>query len=123
MPANNSMAGWGFFGGSLLAIQGAAQVVMGISELGQQKLFFILGNPAVTHSTFVVWGWISVVLGVLLLIAGLSALHESAWSRMAGILFAGLALLASLVFLPVYALWAVLAAVVSTLTMYALAVR
>jgi len=128
MATNNNLkdwTGWGFFAGLLLSIQGVAQVIMGISELSQKKLFFILSNAGVpiSNDTFVVWGWVSVILGVLLLGVGFSALHGSSWSRVVGAFFAGLALLASLVFLPVYPLWAVVAAVVSVLTIYALVVK
>ena len=128
MATNNnvsSWAGWGVFAGLLLSIQGVAQLIMGISELGQKKLFFILPNAGVpiSNDSYIVWGWIAVILGVLLLGVGFSALHGSSWSRVAGASVAGLALLANLVFLPVYPLWAIIAAVISALTIYALVVR
>jgi len=121
----NEWTGWGFFAGLLLTIQGIAQVIMGISELGQKKLFFILPNAGIPISSdsFTVWGWIAVVVGILLLAVGFSALHGSAWSRVIGAFIAGLALLANLVFLPVYPLWAIVAGVVSVLTIYALVVK
>ncbi len=128
MATNNNLngwSGWGFFAGLLLTVQGIAQIIMGISELGQKRFFFILPNAVVTitNDSFVVWGWITVVVGALLLAAGFSALHRSTWSRVVGAFFAGLALLADLVFLPVYPLWAIVAGVISLLTIYALVVR
>ena len=118
----NRWAGWGVFSGLLLAIQGAAQIVMGISEISQQKLFFVSSVP-LTHSTFIAWGWVAIAVGVLLLAAGYSALHYSPWSRVVGACFVALAFVANLVYLPVFPLWGTLAAILSGYTLYALLVR
>ncbi|HUD05356.1 MAG TPA: hypothetical protein VMR18_00330 [Candidatus Saccharimonadales bacterium] len=120
---NSGWAGWGYFGGLLMAVLGIAQGVLGVSELGQKKLFFVFTDKLVSNNFFTTWGWIDLVVGALLLIAGFSALHGSTMAKTIGSFFAGLAVLANLIFLPVYPLWSVLSVAVAVLIMYSLAVR
>jgi hypothetical protein len=128
MPANNTngvsgWAGWAFFGGVLMSGLGVAQAILGISEIGQKKLLFVFTDKLVTSGYFITWGWIDVVIGVLLVAAGFSMLHGGAWARIGGIFFAGLALIANLVFLPIYPLWAVVSIALSVFIIYSLVVR
>ena len=126
MPANTNNSGWaggGYFSGLLMVVLGAAQGILGVSELGQKKLFFVFTDKLVTNNYFLTWGWVDLVLGVFLLVAGLYALHGSSMAKVIGAFFAGLGVLANLVFLPVYPLWSVVAVVLGVFIMYSLVVR
>jgi hypothetical protein len=127
MPVNTNdvseWAGWAFFAGILMGGLGVAQAILGVSEIGQKKLLFVFQDKLVSNSYFLTWGWIDVVIGVLLVAAGFSMLHGGAWARIGGVFFAGLALIANLVFLPIYPLWAVVSIALSVFIIYSLVVR
>ena len=54
------------------------------------------------------WGWIHLLLGVLVAVAGWAVFSGKLWGRMVGIVLASLSLIANFVFLPHYPLWSII---------------
>ena len=111
------------FSGVLMSGLGVAQAILGVSEIGQKKLLFVFSDKLVSNGYFLTWGWIDLIIGVLLVVAGFSMLHGGVWAKIGGTFFAGLALIANLVFLPIYPLWAVVSIALSIFVIYSLVVR
>ena len=87
-----------------MVLSGFFQVVEGIAALSQNEIFlasigylFWLDLP--------VWGGIHVAMGVLLMAAGFTLRTAKLWSRVVGIAFAGLSMIANFLFLPYYPIW------------------
>ncbi|MGW1917264.1 DUF7144 family membrane protein [Streptomyces sp. NPDC002076] len=53
------------------------------------------------------WGWIHLVMGVALVIAGLGVLAGRSWGRGAGVAVAAISLITQFMFVPYYPLWAI----------------
>ena len=67
------------------------------------------------------WGWVHLLLGVLVLAAGFGVMAGKTWARMVGIVLAGLSALANLVFIAAYPLWAIIVIAVDVAVIFALA--
>ena len=107
---SKSMAGWIGFAGILMLIIGAIDFIQGLIALFEDDYYLV------TRSGFLVvdvtgWGWIMLIWGVLLVLAGLGLLGGQGWARWFTILVVGVNFFAQLGFLgnSQYPLWALTA--------------
>ena len=68
------------------------------------------------------WGWIHLLLGVLVGLAGVAVIRGQAWGRFTGIALAAVSLIANFLFLPHYPLWSIILIALDVAIIWALAV-
>ena len=124
MSTKGSMAGWIGFAGIVMLILGMIDFFQGLIALFDDKYF------VVTASGFLVvdltaWGWIMMIWGVLLVLAGLGLLGGQGWARWFTIVVVALNFFAQLGFLgnSNYPLWALTALALNVVVLYALTAR
>ena len=113
------VTGWWLFAGILLTISGVLNVIWGIAAISESHFFV-----AETHyilSNLNTWGWITLILGVLQLIAGLSLFSGGSFGRWFGIITAGLVAIESLLEIPAYPFWSLCVFALSLIIIYELA--
>lgn len=114
--------GWVYFAGILMLVRSFFQAFLGIVALTQND-FYLVTSDKIAVFNFTAWGWIHLAASVVLLTAAFSVFQGGTWGRVVGSLMTGLALVANLIFLPAYPVWAIIAIVVDVLILYALVVR
>jgi hypothetical protein len=121
---SKSMAGWIGFAGILILIVGTLDFIQGLIALFDDNYF------VVTASGFLVvdltgWGWIMLIWGVLLVLAGLGLLSGQGWARWFTIVVVALNFIAQLGFLgnSAYPLWTLTTLALSVIVLYALTAR
>jgi hypothetical protein len=111
--------GWVYFAGVMMAILGFFELIAAFTALFKDTYFVVLPNSIVSWN-FTAWGWVHLVLGVIVLLAGFAVLAGQTWGRAIGVLMAVLAAVANMLFIPAYPIWSILMIVVSFLVIYAL---
>jgi hypothetical protein len=96
-------SGWVTFAGVLLLISGVLNVIYGFAAIGNSKFF--LNDQKYILSGLHTWGWVSLILGVLLLFAAFSLWGGGLYGRVVGMVAAGLSAIAALLSIPAYPLW------------------
>ena len=121
---SKSMAGWIGFAGIVMLIVGTIDFMQGLVALFEDEYY------VVTRSGFLVfdltgWGWIMVIWGVLLVLAGLGLLAGQGWARWFGIVVVSLNFIAQLGFLgnSAYPIWSLTVVALSLVVLYALTAR
>src|SRR5215203_3113422 len=121
---SKSMAGWIGFAGMLMLIIGSIDFFQGLIALFEDEYF------VVTRSGFLAvdltgWGWIMLIWGVLLVLAGLGLLAAQTWARWVAILLISLNFIAQLGFLgnSAYPLWALTTIALNIIVLYGLTAR
>lgn len=114
--------GWVYFAGFLMLVRGVFQVFLGVLALVNNTVY-IVGERGLAAFNFTAWGWIHVVLGVVLLSGAASVFSGRMWGRLVGAVMTCLGILANLAFLPAYPVWSILALVIDVLVLYALLVH
>ena len=114
--------GWLLFAATMLGLAGVLSVIDGIVALSRSSFYTANSRYVLTnvHS----WGWITLIVGALLIIAAMGVLAGSGFSRWFGIAAAGLNAIA-LFGSPTataYPLWALIIFALDVLVIYALAV-
>jgi hypothetical protein len=78
----------------LLLIAGTLNVIYGIAAISNAH--FYAGNTAYVFSSLHTWGWITVILGAIEIIAGFSLFSGNAFGRVVGIFAASLGAIGAL---------------------------
>jgi len=66
------------------------------------------------------WGWIHIILGILVLLAGFALFQGAIWARTIGVIMALLTTLVGFAWLPWYPVWAILIIIASISVIWAL---
>lgn len=114
-------AGWLAFGGWVLTLAGAFNVIAGLTALFRPD-YFVVGGGELLVFNFDAWGYIWLAFGILQVLAGAGCLAGQRWARMTGIGLAGLSAIAHLSFLAAFPLWELASIALAVLVMYALVV-
>jgi hypothetical protein len=107
------------FAGSLILLVGLFNLVAGLTALFRPT-YFLAGPNSLLVFDFTAWGGIWLGVGVLQIVVGLGVLMEQIWSRVAGVVLAGLSAIGHLAFVAAFPIWSVLVIALSVLVIYAL---
>ena len=119
-----SMAGWIGFAGVLMLIIGSIDVFQGLIALIEDE-YFVVTNSGFLAVDLTTWGWVLVIWGSLMIVAGLGLLAAQSWARWFTIILVSLNFFAQLGFLgnSQYPLWALTALTLNVVVLYALTAR
>lgn len=114
--------GWIYFAALLMLLNGVLGIIAGISGIFANTQLFVSGSEAwlVNLET---WGWIQLILGILVFSAGVSLLRGHTYGRVYAIFATFLGALVSLMYIPVYPFWGLVAMVLYILTVYAVVIH
>lgn len=93
------------FAGVLLMISGIMNVFQGITAIAKDDVYAQIGNYTFKFST-TSWGWIHLVLGVLVAIVGWAAYTGATWAKAVGVVIVALAMIGNFMWLPYQTWWA-----------------
>ena len=113
------VTGWWVFAGILLLVAGVLNIIWGIGAISDAK-FFVAGQKYIIGSLHS-WGWVTLILGVIELIAGLSLFSGGGFGRWVGIFAASLASISALLSIPAYPFWSLCVFALSLIILYELA--
>jgi hypothetical protein len=112
--------GWLMFAATMLGLAGILTIIDGIVALSKSK--FYTANATYVFSNLHTWGWITLIIGVLLILAAMGVVSGSQWARWFGMIVAGLNAIAQFSFIQAYPFWSLLVFALDVLVIYALAV-
>jgi hypothetical protein len=91
------------FAAVLLLIGGVLNMIYGIAAISKSHVF--TQHAHYVFASLKGWGWITLIIGIIELIAAFSLFGGGGFGRWVGILGAGLAALAAILSLPSYPFW------------------
>jgi hypothetical protein len=110
-PPDDQPSGWALggvvFAACVLTLIGTFQIVAGLAAIIDDEFFVVARNYTFDVDT-TAWGWIHLLLGVLLVVTGFGLFGRAAWAAVAAIFLASLSAVANFFFIPYYPGWAIL---------------
>ncbi|MEU1194727.1 hypothetical protein ABZ446_00690 [Streptomyces sp. NPDC005813] len=116
--SSETPSGASLFAGAMLLLSGPLSILMGASGIAQDTVFF--ASRYAYRFDLTAWGWIHLVVGVALVIAGLGVLTNKSWGRGAGVVAAGISLITQFMFVPYYPAWSIPVMTLDLLIVFAL---
>src|SRR5438128_1297910 len=99
--------GWIYFASLMMMLLGGFQAIAGLVAIFKDDFYLVTSNHLVAFN-YTAWGWIDLVLGVLIFLAGLSLMTGALWARLIAVFLAALSLFANMAFLNAYPWWSTL---------------
>ncbi|MFG3319601.1 hypothetical protein ACGF3J_16310 [Streptomyces sp. NPDC048171] len=112
------LSGASLFAGSVMMLSGPLSILMGASGIARDNLF--AASQYAYRFDLTAWGWIHIVVGLALVIAGMGVVTNQSWGRGAGAVAAGISLITQFMFVPYYPLWAIPVMTLDLFTIFAL---
>jgi len=108
------------FAAIMMCLTGFFQAVAGFAAIVNPDYYKVATARLLLVSSYTTWGWIHLVLGVLVFLAGIGVMSGNPLARGVGVVLAGLSAIAALAFSAASPVWAVLVVVIDVLVIYAL---
>ncbi|AVH23940.1 hypothetical protein IU438_24675 [Nocardia cyriacigeorgica] len=107
-PVKQGFAAGTSIGASILLLTvGVLSILQGISAVAEDQLF-VVGIEYVYEFDTTTWGWIHIVLGIVLVASAIGLMMGTTWGRIAAVTIAALSIVANFLWLPYYPLWSIL---------------
>jgi hypothetical protein len=119
MDGDERGVGWLLFAATMLGLAGILTVIDGIVALSRSKFF--VGSQTYVFSDLRTWGWLMLLVGVLLILAAMGVFAGSGFSRWFGIFAASLGMIGHFSAMNMYPFWSLVVITCCILVIYGLA--
>ena len=124
-PVSTSSGGWvvglSLFAGVIMIIGGVFNAMEGVVALARNDVY--VATPRYLFAfDLTTWGWIQLIVGIVVAVAGVGVITGQLWGRLVGITLAAIAMLANFAFIPYYPLWSLLIIALNVFVIWALCV-
>ncbi len=119
---SSGWVGWAYFASFMMILVGILQTIAGLAAIFNDE-FFLVTQQRLLVFDFTTWGWVHLVLGIVIFMAGLELLRGAMWARVTAIILAVLSFVANMAFFNAYPWWSLAIMVVDVLVIYALTVK
>jgi hypothetical protein len=117
--ASGWAVGWTIFAAVMMILNGVWNVIAGLVALLQGE-FYLVGREYIFEFNVTAWGWIHLILGVVMFLAGSALFRAAAWARTVGVILAVISGIAAFAWLPQYPLWGIVMVASAVFVIWAL---
>ena len=114
--------GMTLFAATMLIVIGFFQAMQGLVALINDS-FFVAGQKWVFEFDVTTWGWIHLLLGIAVALAGVFVLTGQVWARVVGVIVATFSAVVNFAWLPYYPVWGVIVIALDVFVIWALTVH
>lgn len=123
--------GFTMFAAFMMIMAGTFHIISGLAGILEDEFWTLAPNLATEEGGDVyflqfdatTWGWVHMLVGIVVLLAGLALFKGSVWARTVGVILALISALVNFAFLPWYPFWSITMIVVSIFVIWALTVH
>jgi hypothetical protein len=115
--------GWIMFAGIMMIMLGTFEAIAGLVALFNDKYYLVGRNGLAVSVDYTTWGWVHLLLGIVVAAAGLGVMVGQMWARVVGIVVALLSAIVNIAFLSAYPIGSTIIIAVDVLVIYALTVH
>ena len=119
MQERKSGTGWIVYSGVMLIIVGLLDVVDGLWAIDRSN---VRSNGLLYADKLGGWGWFYLILGIILVLAGIGVFFRAQWARWTGIIVASIAIVANMLWVFVFPVSALIVMFLAALVVYGLVV-
>ncbi|WP_433158292.1 DUF7144 family membrane protein [Kribbella sp. CA-247076] len=117
------VSGWAIggltFAATMMIMIGLFQVITGLVAIIDDQ-FFVVARGYTFDLDTTVWGWIHLVLGVLLIVVGSGLLRRTTWAGVTALFLTVLSAVDNFFFIPYYPFWSLLVIALDVWVIWAL---
>ena len=118
--ASGGAVGFIMFAGIMMIMAGFFQLFAGLVALFENE-FYVATRNYLFQFDATTWGWIQLLVGLVVALAGFGVLAGRTWARVVGITLALVSAVANFAFIPYYPFWALTVIAIDIFVIWALA--
>ena len=111
--------GWIVFASVMMIISGSLNALYGLVAAVNDE-WVVWTNSASLYLDLSQWGWVHLIIGVVMLVSGIGVFSGNVLARIVGVIVAAVSLIANFLFIPAYPLWAIAVVTIDVLVIWAL---
>lgn len=115
--------GWIVFAGLMMILTGSFSVIQGLVALFKSNYYVVGPEGLLVNVNFTTWGWVHLILGAVVVLAGFGVMSGNTFARVIGIALAVISAIVNLAFIAAYPIWSTIVITLDVLVIYALAVH
>jgi len=120
--------GFTMFAAFMMIMVGSFHIIAGLAGIIENEFWSVapaIGTEASGDVYFLqfdatTWGWIHLIAGLIVLLAGAALFKGSVWARTVGVILATISAIANFAFLPWYPFWSIMMITVNIFVIWAL---
>jgi hypothetical protein len=117
---SGSTVGLVVFAGVMMMMIGIFHALTGLAAILENE-FFVVGPQYLYEFDVTAWGWVHLIVGLIIGVAGWQVFNGATWARVVGMTLASLSAIANFFFIPYQPIWAILMISLAVLVIGALA--
>ena len=114
--------GWIMFAAIMMLLIGFFHVIAGLVAIVDDN-FYVATKEYVFQFDRTTWGWIHLIFGIVVFLAGLSLFKGAIWARTVGVILGVVSAVVGFAWLPWYPIWGILIVVIAVSVIWALTVH
>ena len=120
---SSAAVGWTIFAAVMMLLIGAWHVIAGLVALIDGEDFYVLGQEWVFQFNVTTWGWVHLIAGIIVVIAGVGLFSGNIAARAVAVALVALSALGNFMWLPYQPVWSIAMITVSVFVIWALTVH
>jgi hypothetical protein len=111
--------GWAAFAGVMMIIGGSISAFQGLVAVINDE-WVVWGNQANLYLDISQWGWVHLIIGLIVVAAGFGIFSGNVLARTVGVIIAAVSMVSNFLWLPAFPVWAIIIITVDALVIWAL---
>jgi hypothetical protein len=111
------------FAAVLMMMNGFFTAIAGLAAIVNDDYYKVASTKLLVFHSYTTWGWVHLLFGVLIFLAGIGVLSGNPMARVLGVILAGLNAIVALAFSQSAPVWAAVVIAIDVLVIYALTVH
>ena len=111
--------GWAYFAAVMLFLAGIMQFLAGLSAILNDE-YYLVGSEYTFKFDVTTWGWIHLIIGIVVFACGLGVMKGHVLGRTVGVLGAAGAIISNFLWLPYQPVWSTILIAVGVAVIWAL---
>ncbi len=118
-PEPTGWLAWVMFAATMMILLGSFHAIAGLVALFKDEYFLVGKSGLVVNVDYTAWGWVHIILGVLVVLAGAALFRGATWARVVAVILAVISAIVNLAFTSAYPIWSAIMIAVDILVIYA----
>lgn len=116
---SGTAVGFTIFASVMLMLIGVFHAIAGLAGIFENEFYAVTPNYILEFDVST-WGWIHLIWGIIVLLAGFGLWSGAVWARTVGVTVAGISALANFAFIPYQPVWSLLIIALDVMVIWAL---